>query len=229
MKLKELEGYLQDVAVFDEPKIKLEQYPTTAHLAARMLYTAHTTYDDIENKAVGDFGCGCGILSIAAAMMGSAYNVGFDIDPDAIAIAQQNCEDFEIDMDFILTDLSATPAPSSSETDSSNSSRGPYEMMKGKLDTILMNPPFGTKLKGIDMVFLKKGIDLANHAVYSLHKTSTREHILKKAKEWGVECEVVAELRYNLDKSYKFHKKQSLDIAVDFLRFEKKPRPERTA
>ncbi|CAO3563153.1 unnamed protein product [Mortierella alpina] len=164
-------------------------------------------------------------LSIAAAMLGSSYNVGFDIDPDAIAIAQENCEEFEIDMDFILTDLSATPAPATTEAESSNS-RGPYEMMKGKLDTILMNPPFGTKLKGIDMVFLKKGIDLANHAVYSLHKTSTRDHILKKAKEWGVECEVVAELRYNLDKSYKFHKKQSLDIAVDFLRFEKKPRPE---
>ncbi|KAG0293294.1 Methyltransferase-like protein 5, partial [Dissophora globulifera] len=157
------------------------------------------------------------------------YNVGFDIDPDAIAIAQENCEQFEVEMDFILTDLSATPAPSNTDGEGASNSRGPYEMMKGKLDTILMNPPFGTKLKGIDMVFLKKGIDLANHAVYSLHKTSTREHILKKAKEWGVECEVVAELRYNLDKSYKFHKKQSLDIAVDFLRFEKKPRPDTTS
>ncbi|KAF9427793.1 hypothetical protein BGZ76_002188 [Entomortierella beljakovae] len=223
MKLKELEGHLQDVAVFEKPKIKLEQYPTTPHLAAMMLYTAHTQYDDIENKAVGDFGCGCGILSIAAVMMGSAYNVGFDIDPDAIAIAQQNCDEFEIEMDFILTDLSAIPAPTTSTTeDSKSNTRGPYEMMKGKLDTILMNPPFGTKLKGIDMVFLKKGIDLANHAVYSLHKTSTRDHILKKAKEWGVECKVVAELKYNLDKSYSFHKKESLNIAVDFLRFEKK-------
>ncbi|KAF9585058.1 hypothetical protein BGW38_004075 [Lunasporangiospora selenospora] len=227
MKLKELEGYLQDVAVFTKPKIKLEQYPTTPHLAARMLYTAHTVYDDIENKAVGDFGCGCGILSIASVMLGSAYNVGFDIDSDAIAIAQENCEQFEIDMDFILTDLSAVPAPSSSE-DGPDGTRGSYEMMKGKLDTILMNPPFGTKLKGIDMVFLKKGIDLANHAVYSLHKTSTRQHILKKAKEWGVECEVVAELKYNLDKSYSFHKKESLDIAVDFLRFEK-PQPKSDA
>lgn len=72
MRLKELEGYLQDVAVFTDPKIKLEQYPTTAHLAARMLYTAHTAYDDIENKAVGDMGCGCGILSIASAMLGSS-------------------------------------------------------------------------------------------------------------------------------------------------------------
>ncbi|KAG0006144.1 Methyltransferase-like protein 5 [Modicella reniformis] len=228
MKLKELEGYLQDVAVFENPKIKLEQYPTTPHLAARMLYTAHTTYDDIENKAVGDFGCGCGILSIAAAMLGSAYNIGFEIDPDAIAIAQENCAEFEIEMDFILTDLSASPAPSATDGVPPNS-RGPYEMMKGKLDTIVMNPPFGTKLKGIDMVFLKKGIDLANHVVYSLHKTSTREHVLKKAKEWGVECEVLAELKYNLDKSYQFHKKQSLDIAVDFLRFEKKPRSNTTA
>ncbi|KAG0344430.1 Methyltransferase-like protein 5 [Podila humilis] len=221
MRLKELEGHLQGVAVFSEPKIMLEQYPTTPHLAAHMLYTAHNTYDDIENKAVGDMGCGCGILSIAAAMLGSSYNVGFDIDPDAIAIARENCEEFEIEMDFILTDLSAAPAPIIVNGSEVTTERGPYEMMKGKLDTILMNPPFGTKLKGIDMVFLKKGIDLANHAVYSLHKTSTRDHILKKAKEWGVKCEVVAELRYNLDKSYKFHKKQSLDIAVDFLRFEK--------
>jgi len=90
----------------------------------------------------------------------SRYNVGFDIDPDAIAIAQENCEQFEIEMDFILTDLSTSPAPSSSE-EGAISSRGPYEMMKGKLDTILMNPPFGTKLKGIDMVFLKKGIDVS--------------------------------------------------------------------
>ena len=89
MRLKDLEGALQNVSGFgnflpscnyalltrfflyfitydarflDEPKIKLEQYCTTPHLAARMLYTAHSVYDDIENKVVADFGCGCGIL-----------------------------------------------------------------------------------------------------------------------------------------------------------------------
>lgn len=31
--------------------------------------------------------------------------------------------------------------------------------------------------------------------MYSLHKSSTREHIMKKAKEWGVSFEVVAELK----------------------------------
>lgn len=54
-----------------DPKIQYEQYPTTAHLAARMLYTADTVYDDIEDKAVGDFGSGCGILSIAANILGA--------------------------------------------------------------------------------------------------------------------------------------------------------------
>ena len=55
----------------DEPKIHFEQYPTTPHLAARMLYTADTVYDDIEDKAIGDFGSGCGILSIAANILGA--------------------------------------------------------------------------------------------------------------------------------------------------------------
>lgn len=91
MKLKELESILQDCEVFgmnfkkyikkhrkknwlsiqDEPKIQFEQYPTTPHLAARMLYTADTVYNDIEDKSIGDFGSGCGILSIAANILGA--------------------------------------------------------------------------------------------------------------------------------------------------------------
>ncbi|KAI8988685.1 S-adenosyl-L-methionine-dependent methyltransferase [Pilobolus umbonatus] len=207
MKLKELESILQDCEVFDTPKIQYEQYPTTPHLASRMLYTADTVYDDIENKAVGDFGSGCGVLTIAAGILGAGYCVGFDIDPDAIDIAQQNSESFEIEIDFINTDLTHP------------SSLGGFN---NKLDTIIMNPPFGTKNnKGIDMVLLKKAIDTAKTAVYSLHKSSTRDHIMKKAKEWNVTFEVVAEMKFDVPMMYKFHKKKNVEIAVDFLRFEK--------
>ncbi|KAG2210531.1 hypothetical protein INT47_002473 [Mucor saturninus] len=213
MKLKELESILQDCDVFeseraklDEPKIEFEQYPTTPHLAARMLYTADTVYDDIEDKAVGDFGSGCGILSIAANILGAGYSVGFDIDPDAIKIAQENSDSFDVNIDFVNTDLSVAT----------------LDGFQGKLDTIIMNPPFGTKNnKGVDMVLLKKAIDIAGTSVYSLHKTSTREHIEKKAKEWGVTFEVVAELKFDVPMMYKFHKKKNVVIAVDFLRFEK--------
>ncbi len=37
-------------------------------------------------------------------------------------------------------------------------------------DTVLMNPPFGTRCRGIDMLFLYTGLCLARRAVYSMHK-----------------------------------------------------------
>ncbi|KAI9591580.1 methyltransferase-like protein 5 [Syncephalis fuscata] len=206
MKLKQLESYLQEVAVFDEPKIVYEQYPTRPHLAAQILYTAHSVYDDIEDKVVADLGCGCGVLSIAAGMLGAGHLIGLDIDQDAIDIAQSNAEQQEIEVDLIRTNVADDVLP----------------IRPGYVDTVLMNPPFGTKTRpGIDMLFLRQGIELAKHAVYSLHKTSTREHILKKAKEWNVKCTVLAELKFDVPAMYKFHKKKSVDIEVDLLRFEK--------
>ena len=41
-------------------------------------------------------------------------------------------------------------------------------------DTVLMNPPFGTRNAGIDAEFVTRGMQNAR-TVYSLHKTSTRD------------------------------------------------------
>lgn len=40
MKMKQLQSMLEDLEVFRNPQIELEQYPTGAHLATCMLYTA---------------------------------------------------------------------------------------------------------------------------------------------------------------------------------------------
>ena len=64
MKRKELECYLEEVKQFSHPKIELEQYPTDPHLAASVLYTAHTSFGDLSGKSVLDLGAGCGVLSI---------------------------------------------------------------------------------------------------------------------------------------------------------------------
>uniref|UniRef100_A0AAX7SK00 Methyltransferase domain-containing protein n=1 Tax=Astatotilapia calliptera TaxID=8154 RepID=A0AAX7SK00_ASTCA len=234
MKLKELESCLQQVDTFEEPKILLEQYPTSAHIAACMLYTIQSTFDDIEGKLVADLGCGCGVLSIGAAMLDAGLCVGFDIDDDALDIFRRNAEEFEIsNVDLIQCDMCRLEPEAYAE----------------KFDTVIMNPPFGTKHnQGMDMKFLRAALTMAKTAVYSLHKTSTREHIQKKANDWGVKMEVIAgkknkanlfffssiikifkyslntfikELRYDLPASYKFHKKKSVDIQVDFLRFSK--------
>ncbi|KAK6485085.1 rRNA N6-adenosine-methyltransferase METTL5-like [Huso huso] len=207
MKLKELESCLQQVDVFEEPKLLLEQYPTRPHIAACMLYTIHNTFDDIENKLVADLGCGCGVLSVGAAVLGAGLCVGFDIDKDALEIFSCNAEQFELpNIDMIQFDVCLLQSDGFSK----------------RFDTVIMNPPFGTKRnKGMDMQFLRTALNMATGAVYSLHKTSTREHIQKKADDWKVKMEVIAELRYDLPASYKFHKKKSVDIEVDFIRFMK--------
>ena len=43
-----------------------------------------------KGKTVLDIGCGSGILSIAAARMGSRHVVGVDIDPIAVEVAKDN-------------------------------------------------------------------------------------------------------------------------------------------
>ncbi|XP_041478295.1 rRNA N6-adenosine-methyltransferase METTL5-like [Lytechinus variegatus] len=205
MKLKEFESYLQQVDIFEEPKILLEQYPTSPHIAARMFHTIDASYGDINGRLIADLGCGCGMLSIGAAMLEAGLCIGFDIDDDALEICQRNCEEFElVGVDTVQCDLTKMEAGSWSK----------------KFDTVIMNPPFGTKHnKGIDMQFVQLGLEMATNSVYSLHKSSTREHIEKKAVQWGVNCEVIAELRFDLPSSYKFHKHSSVDIEVDFVRF----------
>ncbi|KAB7499059.1 Methyltransferase-like protein 5 [Armadillidium nasatum] len=206
MKLKKLESYLNDVEGFESPKILFEQYETPAHIAACMLYTINSSFADIENKSVADLGCGCGMLSIGSALLGAGCVMGFEIDSDAIEKFQENIEGFELgNIEIIQTDVLSLP-----------------DYWKGTFDTVVLNPPFGTKKnKGMDLKFLKIALDLSAHCVYSLHKSSTREFILKKATEWGFESKVIACLRYNLPNTYKFHKKESVDIEVDLIRFSK--------
>jgi predicted RNA methylase len=71
------------------------------------------------------------------------------------------------------------------------------------------------------MVFLQLACTVASRAVYSLHKTSTRQHVMKKAKEWGMNCQIVAELKFDVSNLYKFHKQKSVDVQVDFIRLSK--------
>ncbi len=207
MKLRELESHLESVDAFEQPKILLEQYPTRAHIAAAMLHTMQASFGDVEDKHVADLGCGCGVLSVAAVMLGAGFVTGFDIDDDALGVCTDNMEGFEIDnYDLVRADVIREDTL--------------FGKLAKQFDTVVMNPPFGTKHnRGADMAFLRRGLQLARTAVYSLHKTSTRDHVLKKAAEWGAEAEVVAQLRYDLPASYKHHKKASVDIDVDFIRF----------
>lgn len=219
MKLRELETHLQAVRPFAAPKLLLEQYPTSAHIAACMLHTAQSSFGDVEGRMVADLGCGCGVLAAGLAMLGAAAVVAVDVDEDALAAARENLCELELaaDVDLVAADVRALAADDDSQA---------HGVLRAKsFDTVVMNPPFGTKHnRGIDLAFVRAGLRLATSAVYSLHKTSTRNHIVKKARQWGVHVQVIAELRYALPHSYKHHSKSSVDIDVDFVRFSFEPR-----
>ncbi|XP_042404104.1 rRNA N6-adenosine-methyltransferase METTL5-like [Zingiber officinale] len=203
MKLKQLEGLLGTLQQFSHPKIELEQYPTGPHIASRLLYTVENTYGNISGKIVADFGCGCGTLGLASALLDAEQVIGIDIDPQSLEIASENAVDLELEMDFMQCDI--------------NNLRWRDHLVH----TVVMNPPFGTRRKGSDVEFLAKALKVASCAVYSLHKTTTRDYIKKfVVRDLNVRtAEVLCELRYDVPQLYKFLKKKELDIAVDLWRF----------
>jgi predicted RNA methylase len=64
MKRKQLESLLQQVDGFDEPKVELEQYVTSAEVATAVLTCVNEEYGDLDGKTVLDLGSGTGTLSI---------------------------------------------------------------------------------------------------------------------------------------------------------------------
>lgn len=177
MRLKDLQAALQQVTPFASPIPELEQYPTSAHLAAHVAYTMQSTYSDIEDKRICDLGAGTGMLSIAVALMGAGHVTAFDIDSTALGLASENAERLEVNtIDFCQADMINPKFVA-----------GTGERV---FDVVVMNPPFGTKRKGVDMSFLQAAVCMCRDAVYSMHKTSTRDYIMKKAESWGAKGEV---------------------------------------
>lgn len=210
MRLKQAEQILQGLHGFQEPKIEFEQYASSAHLTSAFMHTASETFGDVDGATVLDLGVGTGMLSAGALLYGAEYVIGVDVDADALELAQQNMVRLAEEGD--LGTFSAVRADVCSVTDT---------LRPGIADVIIMNPPFGTKTtKGIDMVFLQAAVELRPRVIYSMHKSSTRAHVLRKAASWGARGAVLAELTWDLKATYKFHKKSSVDIQVDLIRLE---------
>lgn len=67
-------------------------FGTGTHATTRMCVKLLEKYIDSENDRVLDLGCGSGILSIAAALLGSKHVYGVDIDPNAVTASTENVE-----------------------------------------------------------------------------------------------------------------------------------------
>ncbi|VDI21780.1 putative methylase, partial [Mytilus galloprovincialis] len=157
---------------FRDLKILLEQYPTDIPTTHELIYLIQSQYGDIEEKMIADLGCGVGVLGIGAALLGASYVLGIDIDQDALELCQENIETLDLEnIDLLQLDVTNLIREHSSSTVESESSESVKDCssISGKFhkcfDTVIMNPPFGTKnSEGIDMKFVQIALDMANNS-----------------------------------------------------------------
>jgi predicted RNA methylase len=209
MKKWELEERLRPLEGFRRPRMPLEQYATPAEIAAELVWAMQTRYGDVAGRRVLDLGCGPGMLGVACALLGAAAVLGVDVDADALNLARENARAAGVAAPLEL--LRHRVAAES-----------PLPLRPGACDVVVMNPPFGTKTAGADVLFLDAALAACPAGpVYSLHKSSTRAYIARRAHAAGRrDAEVVAQVRFPLPKSYRCHKKDEVDVAVDFWRFD---------
>jgi len=202
LRKKRLEILLSKLKSLQTPKMDLEQYTIPANLAAEMLYIANSIYDDIHGKTVLDLGTGAGRLAIGAQLLGAKRVVAVDVDPSAITVARSNGIELSAKIEWVIADI---------------------EAIRGSFDTVIMNPPFGTRIQHKDRVFLWKALDVGK-VVYSLHKRSTRRYLLDFIASRNGIVHGLFEFDLEIPHMFNFHEEEKYSVEVDLYRILLRPK-----
>ena len=197
MRKRDLEMKLQSVRGFEDPDPALEQYMTPAVIASDILFTAYSN-GDIARMKVLDLGCGTGMFSIGAWMLGAGMVVGYDVSESALKVAGENAETFGADVTFRRSDI--------------------RDVDEGA-DTVFMNPPFGCQNRNADRAFLEKAMALSE-CVYSIHMAETLDFVEGFCNDRGRSVTWRKIYKYEIPHTFSFHKKEkvSVDVAVVNIR-----------
>lgn len=199
MKKKELEILLQKVPLPNKPIPNLEQYMTPASIAADIIFTAHQ-FGDIENKIIIDLGCGTGIFSVGATLVGAKKVTGIDADKDVITIAKEYAKKNNLRIKFMVNDV---------------------KNVQTKCNTVIMNPPFGAQ-KGnqkADRKFIEKGFDISK-ILYSIHLKKTIPFLEKMISSLGGSITYQKDYVFPIRWTFEFHDKEVVYYDVTLLRIE---------
>ncbi len=201
---KRLELILSKAPRFPTPRKDLEQYPTSSRIASYMLWTAYLK-GDIEGRVVADLGCGTGVLSLGALLLGASEVVCIDIDCSALTIAKHWIENYSaIGIEALCGDVTW--------------------ISLREIDTVIMNPPFGVYKRGADISFLRKAFEIAKRSVYSIHKFNPQSHrlITETAKEANFITEILSIDYMEIPQLYEEHVKRVHRFKVALYRFRKR-------
>jgi putative methylase len=184
---------------FFNPKLMAEQYETDSEKAADMIWFAYML-GDIEGKTIADFGCGPGIFGIGCLLLGAKKAYFVDNDADVMSILKENISAAKVQNAEVLN--------------------SDIKGFKEKVEVIMQNPPFGTKVKHADRAFLQKAFATAS-VVYSLHKASTANFVQAIARDNGFEITHRLQILLPLRASQPFHLKKLQRIECEWFRFAK--------
>lgn len=196
MKKNQLARKLSEIEDFENPKIKLEQYITPAHLAADLIYTAYMQ-GDIQGKKVVDLGAGTGILSIGAAMAGGKVTA-IEKDSDAIETLKSNAEKFDVNIDIQNKEMEDADIDA---------------------DTVIMNPPFSVH-SDLGMKFWQKAVETGSK-VYAVSPRGKRSVIKDFVEKTGFRVVATEGYKVSLPPTFGFHTEASQEIEVDIIIAEK--------
>lgn len=205
MRKAELERALDAMPKHPSPAPQLEQYRTPPGIAADLLLHVHADAA-IAGKRVLDLGCGTGPFAIGAALLGARLATGVDVDPQAVALAQQ----------------AATRAGVAERTWFITADVAAWHPDAGAFDTVIMNPPFGAQKgnKHADRVFLERAAQAVRPAgtVWFLALERTESFLTAFAHELGAEVEKVAAWDYPLEATMAHHQRDVQQVRVGAYR-----------
>jgi putative methylase len=128
--------------------------------------------------------------------MGSMEVVGVDIDETSIAMAKENAVAAGVQVEWLVSDI---------------------DEVEGKYDTVIMNPPYGTRSPHLDVRFLERAFELAPVS-YTLHKSSTREFLMGFIAKRNRKVDGLRSMSLNIPHLFPFHQRKSENVQVDLYR-----------
>jgi len=192
---RQLEIQLGKLKILLSPQLRLEQYPVSAKVAAELLHMAGFEHHDLQGKTI-DLGTGTGRLAIGAATMGSKQVTGVDIDERSITLARENAIAAGVRVEWVVSDI---------------------KEVVGAYDTVIMNPPYGTRSSHADVQFLERAFELAPVS-YSIHKSSTREFLRRVIERKNRRTDAVRSMSLDIPHLFPFHQKKWEKVDVDLYR-----------
>ncbi len=202
MRKSDLELVLSKFEIPEKFKISLEQYFLPSSIASDILFLALISRD-IKGKRIADLGCGNGILGLGAYLLGASEVFLVDIDQEVLEVAKRNYKKIKGmgagKVYFLKKDV---------------------RTFRKKVDTVLQNPPFGSKHKHYDILFLETSLRVGRK-IYSLHKYDGKKTILffdKWLKENDAEIMIYKIYEIPIKKIYPFHKKPVKKVKAVLLK-----------